>query len=299
MRPVEELQRDVLHLLLVDHAEVQAVVHVVLAQGPAPHARRHLAPFPSASAQLWFSRGGAARGGPAASRRGEAAEGRSAAPASPRGGARPAAPAAPRAHAVRKERNGGGGGAESHRPFEQALGRAPFCPPPPLPPAEWSRPSWGRGEGHARGLGRAPQRREGQVRRWRIPSAAGLRGGGRGCGAAAVGLAFPRAALAACGAARPQAGCRQRPPGRGGLQGAASSPALWRGVRRRLRAGDPVLRGGSGGRRFRSRLGCPRAPEGAAVVQGSGQWRSEPAPLLGCAAVCHACKALKQLLSAL
>lgn len=44
VRAVEELQRDVLHLLLVDHAEVQAVVYVVLAQGPAPHARRHLAP---------------------------------------------------------------------------------------------------------------------------------------------------------------------------------------------------------------------------------------------------------------
>lgn len=48
VRPVEELQRDVLHLLLVDHAEMQAVVHVVFAQGPAPHARRHLDPFPSA-----------------------------------------------------------------------------------------------------------------------------------------------------------------------------------------------------------------------------------------------------------
>lgn len=44
MRAVEELQRDVFHLLLVDHAEVQAVVYVVLAQGPAPHARHHLAP---------------------------------------------------------------------------------------------------------------------------------------------------------------------------------------------------------------------------------------------------------------
>lgn len=45
MRPVEELQRDVLHLLLVDHAEVQPVVHVVLAQGPAAHARRHFGTF--------------------------------------------------------------------------------------------------------------------------------------------------------------------------------------------------------------------------------------------------------------
>lgn len=65
VRPVEELQRDVLHLLLVDHAEVQAVVHVVLAQGPAPHARRHLAPFPSPQRGSGSPWRGAARPEPA------------------------------------------------------------------------------------------------------------------------------------------------------------------------------------------------------------------------------------------
>lgn len=63
MRPVEELQRDVLHLLLIDHAEVQAVVHVVLAQGSAPHARRHFAPFPLSSVLPRVGWGGTARPG--------------------------------------------------------------------------------------------------------------------------------------------------------------------------------------------------------------------------------------------
>lgn len=50
VRPVEEVYGDVLHLLLVDHAEMHPVVHVVLAQRPAPHARRH-GPSPRPAAE--------------------------------------------------------------------------------------------------------------------------------------------------------------------------------------------------------------------------------------------------------
>lgn len=119
--------------------------------------------------------------------------------------------------------------------------------------------------------------------------------------------ARPPAGLAACGAARPHAGCRQRRPAWGGLQGAVNAagpgpasptpppPGLRRGVRWRLCAESPFPRGG-----FGSRLGLPRAPKGTAVLQGSELWRSEPAPLLSDASsVCHAFKASKQLLDAL
>lgn len=41
VRPIEEVYGDVLHLLLVDHAEMHPVVHIILAQSTAPHAGRH------------------------------------------------------------------------------------------------------------------------------------------------------------------------------------------------------------------------------------------------------------------
>lgn len=111
MRPVEKLQRDVLHLLLVDHAEVQAIVHVVLAQGPAPHARRHLDPLPL---------------GPTCPSTGDAAaEGKTAAPAAPRGG--PSAAAHPRDG---RRRGGGRSGAAS----QWKRWDGPFSPLPPLSP---------------------------------------------------------------------------------------------------------------------------------------------------------------------
>lgn len=50
VRPVEEVYGDVLHLLLVDHAEMHPVVHIILAQSPAPHAGRHSSsPRPAAA----------------------------------------------------------------------------------------------------------------------------------------------------------------------------------------------------------------------------------------------------------
>lgn len=51
VRPVEEVDGDVLHLLLVDHPEMHLVVHIIFAQGPAPHAGRHdPPPRPAAAA---------------------------------------------------------------------------------------------------------------------------------------------------------------------------------------------------------------------------------------------------------
>lgn len=118
VRPVEELQRDVLHLLLVDHAEMQAVVHVVFAQGPAPHARRHLDPFPSAL--LARARRRRRRG---ENRRARRAEGRTQRCRSP----------------TRREKAGGVGGAE---PPPRVSGGMAFSPSvSPLPAPEWSRPS--------------------------------------------------------------------------------------------------------------------------------------------------------------
>lgn len=70
------------------------------------------------------------------------------------------------------------------------------------------------------------------MRRWRVPRAGpGLRCAvlrcAALCGAAALALALPPsrppAGLAACGAARPHAGCRQRRPAWGGLQGAVNA----------------------------------------------------------------------------
>lgn len=50
VRPVEEVYGDVLHLLLVDHAEMHPVVHIILAQSPAPHAGCHSSsPRPAAA----------------------------------------------------------------------------------------------------------------------------------------------------------------------------------------------------------------------------------------------------------
>lgn len=52
VRPVEEVDGDVLHLLLVDHPEMHLVVHIIFAQGPAPHAGRHgPPPRPAAAAE--------------------------------------------------------------------------------------------------------------------------------------------------------------------------------------------------------------------------------------------------------
>lgn len=138
MRPVEELQRDVLHLLLVDHAEVQAVVHVVLAQGPAPHARRHLAPFPSPQRTSGSPWRGAARPEPArppAPPPAEATPLRREAPRPPRRGAELAEgrSSSRRAHAS------GGGEREGRRSYTTPLrasgGKDSFLPdpPPPLP----------------------------------------------------------------------------------------------------------------------------------------------------------------------
>lgn len=131
MRPVEELQRDVLHLLLVDHAEVQAVVHVVLAQGPAPHARRHLAPFPSPQRTSGSPWRGAARPEPArppAPPPAEATPLRREAPRPPRRGAELAEgrSSSRRAHASEGGGSGRGGGA-TPPPCEQAVGRTLFC----------------------------------------------------------------------------------------------------------------------------------------------------------------------------
>lgn len=132
MRPVEELQRDVLHLLLVDHAEVQAVVHVVLAQGPAPHARRHLASLPSPQRSSG-SRSAARRGptSPAARAASRAGQTRRAAPAWPRGGARPAAPHAHAGRDGRRSRGRGGEGGATP-PLSSRRWERPFsvCPPP-------------------------------------------------------------------------------------------------------------------------------------------------------------------------
>lgn len=58
MRPVEEVDGDVLHLLLVDHPEMHLVVYIIFAQGPAPHARRHgPPPRPAAAAAAPALRG--------------------------------------------------------------------------------------------------------------------------------------------------------------------------------------------------------------------------------------------------
>lgn len=116
VRPVEKLQRDVLHLLLVDHAEVQAVVHVVLAQGPAPHARRHLDPFPSARpgpARPTRARRHRRRG---ESRRARRAEGRTQLCRSP----------------TRREK--AGGGRSEAEPTPGGSGGTTLSPLPPLSP---------------------------------------------------------------------------------------------------------------------------------------------------------------------
>lgn len=57
MRPVEKVDGDVLHLLLVDHPEMHLVVHIIFAQGPAPHAGRH-GPPPRPAAAAAPARGG-------------------------------------------------------------------------------------------------------------------------------------------------------------------------------------------------------------------------------------------------
>lgn len=58
MRPVEEVDGDVLHLLFVDHPEMHLVVHIIFAQGPAPHAGRHGPPPRPAAAAVVPARGG-------------------------------------------------------------------------------------------------------------------------------------------------------------------------------------------------------------------------------------------------
>lgn len=64
VRPVEEVDGDVLHLLLVDHPEMHLVVHIIFAQGPAPHAGRHgPPPRPAAAAAAAPAREGWDPGG--------------------------------------------------------------------------------------------------------------------------------------------------------------------------------------------------------------------------------------------
>ena len=63
VRPVEEVDGDVLHLLLVDHPEMHLVVHIIFAQGPAPHAGRHGPPPRPAAAAAAPARGGWEPGG--------------------------------------------------------------------------------------------------------------------------------------------------------------------------------------------------------------------------------------------
>lgn len=63
VRPVEEVDGDVLHLLLVDHPEMHLVVHIIFAQGPAPHAGRHGPPPRPAAAAAAPARGGWDPGG--------------------------------------------------------------------------------------------------------------------------------------------------------------------------------------------------------------------------------------------
>lgn len=63
VRPVEEVDGDVLHLLLVDHPEMHLVVHIIFAQGPAPHAGRHGPPPRPAAAAAVPARGGWDPGG--------------------------------------------------------------------------------------------------------------------------------------------------------------------------------------------------------------------------------------------
>lgn len=58
VRPVEEVNGDVLHLLLVDHPEMHLVVHIIFAQGPTPHAGRHGPPPRPAAAAAAPARGG-------------------------------------------------------------------------------------------------------------------------------------------------------------------------------------------------------------------------------------------------
>lgn len=60
--PVEEVDGDVFHLLLVDHPEMHPVVHIIFAQGPAPHAGRH-GPPPRPAASVAPARGGWDPGG--------------------------------------------------------------------------------------------------------------------------------------------------------------------------------------------------------------------------------------------
>lgn len=56
MRFVEELDGDVLHLLLVDHAEMCAVAAIVLAQSAGPvHGRRHYSNKQSSLLSRFFS----------------------------------------------------------------------------------------------------------------------------------------------------------------------------------------------------------------------------------------------------
>lgn len=130
------------------------------------------------------------------------------------------------------ERTEGGGGRRSHTaPFEQAVGRNLYSLLLPVCTPEWSRLSWGGEGGHARGLGRAQERREEQVGGWLVPRA-GRRGLAWPGLAAAVAIALPRAGLAACGAARSDASLYAVAaglgrPARAGEHGAA----LWRDVR--------------------------------------------------------------------
>lgn len=63
VRPVEEVDGDVLHLLLVDHPEMHLVVHIIFAQGPTPHAGRHGPPPRPAEASAVPARGGWDPGG--------------------------------------------------------------------------------------------------------------------------------------------------------------------------------------------------------------------------------------------
>lgn len=63
VRPVEEVDGDVLHLLLVDHPEMHLIVHIIFAQSPAPHAGRHGPPPRPAAAAAAPARGGRDPGG--------------------------------------------------------------------------------------------------------------------------------------------------------------------------------------------------------------------------------------------
>lgn len=226
VRAVEELQSDVLHLLLIDHAEVQAVIYVVLAQGPAPHARRHLALSPLVSARLWLR--GAARPKPArppAPRSAEDTERGSAAPAAPRGGARPPRP---RGEGGREQRSAEGGRRGYIAPLKHAQRRrcCLLTPHPPPFPLEWSR----RGRAGERGA--------------HVGRAAPGRAGPCDAGEARVGPAAPGPG----GTAPSHAGCtqaarsgrRRGERGEGGRRGPAQPPRPVESVWCRLYAEGPV-----------------------------------------------------------